>query len=154
MESGELFNNLAGGVVTLMGGGLIVWQALALERAAASRKWPRAPGKVLRVFVDRKEGDEGPMYLVKVLCRYGVGDTEYTCDRLRFGIDLWSSLSIARLSRALKKYAAGDSVEVAYNPKKPEESVLEPGFAPTLLSGLAFGLVFFIAGILILNATG
>ena len=154
MEFEELFKNLIGGVFILTGGGLIVWQALAMERAAASRKWPRAPGKVLRVFVDRQEDNEGPTYRVKVLCRYRVGDSEYTCDRLRFGIAFWSSLPIARISRALTKYTAGDSVEVAYNPEKPEESVLEPGFALTQLSGFACGLLVFILGIFALNTTG
>jgi hypothetical protein len=151
MESGELLNYLTGGVVTAIGGGLIVWQALAMERAAASRKWPRAPGKVLRAFVDKEEDNEGPAYRVKVVCRYRVGDSEHTCERLRFGISLWTSIPMTYFSRALRKYTPGDSVEVAYNPQKPEESVLEPGFAPTMLSGFAFGLLFFIMGIIALR---
>jgi Protein of unknown function (DUF3592) len=151
MEFEEFFHYLSGGLFILSGGGLIVWQALAMERAAASRRWPRASGKVLRVFVAEKEGGEGPVYLVKVLCQYRVGDSEYTCDRLRFGIALWNDRWIARLSRTLKKYTAGDKVEIAYDPEKPEESVLEPGFAPTLLSGFGLGFVVFIAGILVLR---
>ena len=151
MEWGELFHHLFGGFLTLAGGGLIVWQALATERAAASRRWPRAPGVVLRAFLDRSEGDEGPAYLLKVICRYRVGDSEYTCDRLRFGIALWSSRPKSRFSRALKKYTVGDSVEVAYNPEKPEESVLEPGFALALLSGFGFGILVLVMGILMLR---
>jgi hypothetical protein len=153
MDSGELFNLLAGGLSILLGGVSIVWQALAIERAAESRRWPRAPGKVLRSFVDRREdGDgDGPVYLVKVICRYKVGDSEYTCDRLRFGLALWTSVPMTYFSRALRKYRVGDNVEVFYNPQNPEESVLEAGFAPAMLSGLGFGLAFFVMGILFLR---
>jgi hypothetical protein len=151
MEPGELWNYLSGSTLTLCGGGLILWQALAVERAIESRKWPRAPGKVTRAFVDRREDGEGPLYLVKVLCRYRIGDSEYICSRLRFGLPLWSSIPWTYFSRALKKYTAGDDVEVAYNPKKPEESILEPGLTLTLLSGFAFGFFFFAFGILVLR---
>lgn len=149
----ELITQLAGGLCTLIGMGLILWQALAMERAAASRRWPRAPGEVLRSFVDKEEDDEESFYLVKVICRYRVGDAELTCSRLRFGMPLWSSVPMTWFSRALRKYRRGDRVEVAYNPKRLEDSVLEPGFAPTMLSGLGFGLVFFIVGIWILRST-
>jgi hypothetical protein len=151
MEWGELFHYLFGGLLTLAGGGMIVWQALATERAAASRRWPRAPGVVSRAFLDRSESDEGPAYLLKVTCRYRVGDSEYNCDRLRFGIALWSHRSKSSFSRALKKYVVGKSVEVAYNPEKPEESVLEPGFALSLLPGFGFGILVFFMGILMLR---
>ncbi len=145
----EYLSQLFGGLCILLGGGLIIWQILAMERAAASRRWPRAPGEVLRSFVDRQEDSEGPMYLVKVICRYRVGDSEYTCNRLRFGLALWSNIPMSYFSRALRKYKGGDSVEVSYNPRKPEDSVLEPGFAPTMLSGLGFGLAFLLLGIFI-----
>lgn len=154
MEIGELIHPLMGVLFTLVGGGLIVWQALAMERAAASRRWPRASGKVLRVSMDEREDTEtlgGHLYLVKVICQYRVGDSEYTCDRLRFGIASWDQRWVARLSRALKKYSAGDRVEIAFNPQKPEESVLEPGFAPTLLTGFLFSFAFFAAGLLLLR---
>jgi hypothetical protein len=155
MELGEFFHYLGGGLVILLGGGLIVWQALAMERSAASRRWPRAPGKVLRVFLDKSVDHEslhGYKYLVKVICQYKVGDSEYTCDRLHFGMELWNDRRIARRSRVLKKYAQGDRVEIAYNPQKPEESILEPGFTPALLTGLVFGLFVFIMGILFLRS--
>jgi hypothetical protein len=48
-------------------------------------------------------------------------------------------------------YRVGDSVEVFYNPQNPEESVLEAGFAPAMLSGLGFGLALFVMGILFLR---
>jgi ribosomal protein L21E len=151
MEPGELWNYLPGVIFTLSGGGLILWQALAVERAVESRKWPRAPGKVMRSFVDRRENSEGPIYLVKVICRYKIGDTEHICSRLRFGLPIWSYIRWTYFSRALRKYTAGDDVEVFYNPKKPEDSVLEPGLSLTLLSGFAFGFLFFALGILALR---
>lgn len=150
MDMAELGTWLAGGLLTLTGAGLILWQALSMQRAAASRQWPRAHGEVLRSFVDEQEDSDAP-YLVKVICRYRVDGTEYTCNRLRFGLALWSSIPMTWFSRALKKYHVGDSVEVAYNPKRPEESVLEPGFAVTMLSGLGFGFLFLVLGILTLR---
>lgn len=144
-------DQLIGSLFTLLGGGLIVWQVLAMERAAESRKWPRAPGRILQSFVDKKNDSDGATYLVKVVCQYKVGDFEYVCSRLRFGLSLWNSRSFAYWSRALRKYTVGSDVEVSYNPRKPEESVLEPGFALTMLTGLAFGLAFFAIGILTLR---
>ncbi len=149
MEIGELLIHVMGGLFILLGGGLTVWQCLAIASAVESRKWPRAPGKILRSFLDRSQGSEGLVYLRRVTCQYRIGDSEYICSRIRFGISLWHSSQPGYSLRSSKQYWVGSDVEVFFNPEDPQDSVLEPGLALSLLEGLAFSLMVFGTGIFV-----
>jgi hypothetical protein len=141
-------------LLILIGGGLIVWQSLEIERALASRRWPRVAGK-MRQF-RREERDlygDGLLYQPQVLCRYQVGGTEFLCSRLRFGLrGLWWPrllFVLLRFKRLSQQHRVVESqVPVAYNPEKPEESVLEPGLSAGLLAGLLVGACLFAIGVL------
>ena len=139
----------------LIGGGLILWESLEVERALASRRWPRVPGKMIRLELEKVEGNEGTSYRYQVLCRYQVGDAELLCSRLRFGLKLsWLIPLIfarARLKRIAKRHVVAGQVAVAYNPEKPEESVLETGLDAGMIFELLFGAAFFVFGILLVR---
>jgi hypothetical protein len=140
-------------LLILIGGGLIVWQSLEIERALASRRWPRVAGKMRRFRREERDlyGD-GLFYQHQVLCRYQVGGTEFLCSRLRFGLrGLWWPrllFVLARFKRMSQQHVVESQVPVAYNPEKPEESVLEPGLSAGLLAGLLVGACFFAIGVL------
>jgi hypothetical protein len=152
---GNYFEIGIGTLFILTGGGLILWESLEVERALASRRWPRVAGKMLRFKREVQYGYEGPVYQDQVLCRYQVGDAELLCSRLRFGLRLWWPMPIlfarARFKRISQRYVDGSQVPVAYNPEKPEESVLETGLAAGMVSELLFGAAIFAFGILLLR---
>jgi hypothetical protein len=144
-----------GALLILSGGGIIVWESLEIERALASRRWPRVAGKILRFHREVKFGDDWDAYQDQVLCRYQVGDAELFCSRLHFGLRTWWPMPTlfgrARFKRIARRYAVTSQVPVAYNPEKPEESVLETGLTAMMIYQLLFGAVVFALGILLLR---
>jgi hypothetical protein len=84
----------------------------------------------------------GEMYRAAVTYRYEVDGEELLGCRVRFG----DSLSFGWASPArgiVKRYTSGRQVTVRYDPNKPKDSVLEPGFNSFLLLELVIGCLVF-----------
>jgi hypothetical protein len=110
----------------------------------ASTAWPRAEATVLSsevavVGLGNRGGSgynlEGAAY---IRYTYDVRGEQYRGDRLRFGPSWWW---LAR--REANQFREGDLVSVAYDPKKPELSVLRPGLTWSIAFCLpaSFGLL-------------
>jgi len=110
-------------------------------RGAASRRWPRVQGRVLRSFVlvDRNdEGGEG--FTPQVEFEYVVEGKTLRGRRLQYGrIGSWNR---RRAEQALAPYQAGQSVQVVFNPHKAADAVLVPGVAWGNAVIACAGLVF------------
>ena len=85
-----------------------------------------------------------------VTYRFTVEGTEYTCDRVAFGIG--SSNHRSDASRIVDEYPVRRTVTVHYSPDDPNDAVLEPGIGGfaiiTLIAGpiiLVFGVVGYLA---------
>jgi Protein of unknown function (DUF3592) len=101
-----------------------------------SLSWPTTRGVIIEAEVHRSEGNSKsrPTYSPRVQYSYAVDGTEYMGKRIRFAAI--GSGDRSEAAAVVKKYAPSTSVEVAYKPDKPSESVLEPG-----QFGRSFGLI-------------
>jgi hypothetical protein len=117
-------------------------------RAARSRRWPTAPGKVISTeeFQHRRsmpeEAGGGTRIHYEAHVHY-----EYTVGRVLIGSTVLSlgpneSSSEARAQAILARYPPGQLIQVAYNPKDPTESLLEPGAHPTNFIRAGMGVFF------------
>ncbi len=152
---------LAGGIIT-------VGYFIDLIRAADdSADWPSTAGKLVtcRVAKHRSSsvgvryghgsGNDSVSYDLDVEYDYEVGGVPHRGRRFYFGPrtgdrDYWD--------KKAKKYCAEKSVEVYYNPRDPEESVLETEGGKEnyifILMGLGFfGYGFYLAGLVIRKQT-
>jgi hypothetical protein len=119
-------------------------------RAARSRRWPTAPGKVIsaeEVQHERKLPEEAGggtriHYDALVNYEYTVGKVLIGSTVLRMG--LTETSSEARAQKILARYAPGQALQVSYNPQDPTESVLEPGASPVNFVRAGMGLIFLV----------
>lgn len=130
------------GVALLVAGLRDVW------RAARSRRWPTAPGKVIsaeELQRERKLPEEaggGTRIHYEAHVHY-----EYTVGRVLIGSTVLSmgpseSSSEARAQAILARYPPGKVLQVSYNPQDPTESVLEPGASPVNFVRAGMGVFF------------
>ncbi len=116
--------------------------------------WPTTGGVVIEAKVHRSEGSRsgnrksGPTYAPRVKYSYTVDGTAYVGKRIRFAAIGGGDRSEA--AAIVKKYAPSNSVEVAYRPDEPSESVLEPGQYGRSIGLIAAGFVFMGFGIPVL----
>src|ERR1051325_5474763 len=115
---------------------LVLAITLASRReAAAMKRWPIAKGRVLAAHVKAHRDVAGGssssggahMTLYKPVVQY-----EYTVDGKRYrGERITQSPGLDRgvpefAEQIVRRYAEGSDVDVRYNPKRPNEAVLEP----------------------------
>lgn len=118
------------GLVLLVAGLRDVW------RAARTRRWPTAPGKVVsaeelqhqRALPEEAGGGSRTHYEARIHYEYSVGRIHIGSTVVRLGPTETSSEQQAQAT--LSRYLPGQTVQVAYNPSDPTESVLEPGLHP------------------------
>ena len=96
--------------------------------ALDSRKWPHVPGVIVAL--------RSPAAMTY---SFRVQGEEHTGHRPCFGDSARSNLAFLL---AGPRYAPDAKVTVHYNPDKPRDCVLEPGWNVFLILDLLFGLVF------------
>lgn len=132
-------------IFILVGGGILYAGVTNLRRAAASKDWPTAPGKVVVSELDRRRSDKGSStYSATVVYDYKVDGTDYSANRVSFGSGSSSNPASART--VLNKYKVGTAVSVHYAPKDPALAVLEPGVSTGTMLMPGIGAVFFLVG--------
>jgi hypothetical protein len=120
----------------------------------ASKSWPSVKGTVTesRVAIRQTESDGKMinMYYPKVVYHYFVNDTSFTNNKISFGE--YGTDKRKHANKVIGKYPVNSEVTVYYNPKNPQEAVLErkAGFGNYLTLGV--GLAFILGGILLLFA--
>jgi hypothetical protein len=115
--------------------------------AFESKNWPEAAGVVLFSRVDESsDGEGGRLFKASIRYRFEAQGRELTGSRACFGDS--TSTNIAALARGIEeRYRAGQAVTVRYNPDKPSECVLEPGFNLRLVLDFVFGCFFLTLGV-------
>lgn len=115
-------------------------------------EWQSVGGAILKseLIVDKLTYPEQyTPYYPKILYTYQVDGKEYSCDNIVFG-GVTSGKHSKMYERYVERYPIGSSVRVYYNPKEPENAVLEPqetwGFKKyyILASFLAVCGIFFV----------
>ncbi|MBN1206136.1 MAG: DUF3592 domain-containing protein [Myxococcaceae bacterium] len=132
------------GLVFLGAGLRDVW------RAARSKAWPTASGTVVsteelqhqRTVPAEAGGGTRIHYEARIHYEYSVGRVHIGSTVVRLGPT--ESSSESRAQATLARYLPGQSVRVAYNPRDPTESVLEPGVHPVDFTRIAVGGILLI----------
>ena len=147
------FGTIIALIFVAVGSGILSWTAVNFVYAFLSRRWPQVVGTVVVSDLQRSRDSEGGYsYRPEVSYRYSVDGQELVANRTCFGDRLelsWSAPAV----RAVRRYPAGASVAVHYDPDDPGDAVLEPGINGLLFAGAAFGGVFTVLGVLALRSS-
>lgn len=154
--SGKKKSNTAAFVlfaVILIGAGafMFLWGGSQRTQAAVSADWPTAPGTVLESEVEVIPGTPDlPTDSYQPLIRYSyvVDGQEYLGSRVSFG--LHDSRDREEVESTVAEYPVGGTIDVAYDPEKPSESVLEPGDAGNNLRFQLMGAGLLLVGLVLI----
>lgn len=109
-----------------------------------SKDWPVAKGSVIQSKIEKRTETTGSgsnrrkvvrSYAV-VKYTYAVGNRDYQSSRIAFG-------QSKNAHEIVVRYPKGKSIQVYYDPQKPDQAVLEPGADPT------FSIVFIGIGVVL-----
>ncbi len=96
----------------------------AHTRVDAAHNWPVAQGTVLYAAIDHGRDGDGAAFRPRLTYRYSVGDRVFLGRRIQFGAE--ASFDHERKAReVLERYPEGRQLRVRYDPRRPEEAVLE-----------------------------
>ncbi|OKO86190.1 hypothetical protein AC630_03725 [Bradyrhizobium sp. AS23.2] len=121
-------------------------------QAREARSWPQTPGRVVRSVAevrevrvsddDREEGHRlESRNFANVTYEYAVGGRKLRNDRISIGEDLGNFQVAVKLA----KYPAGSIVTVYYNPRHPDQAVLERDLPKGLWGCLGIGTLVVLA---------
>jgi hypothetical protein len=136
---------------------MVLWGIPTLQKAKTSTSWPTTRGVVIDSDMERKV-DNGTgrhrsrsiTYHAHVTYEYAVDGTEYNCSTVSFG--QYGSSSRNHALQIVNRYPVGKTIEVHYDPDRPESAVLEPGVSFSSYLGLGLGGVFAVVGAVLLIA--
>ncbi|MBT6155636.1 MAG: DUF3592 domain-containing protein, partial [Planctomycetaceae bacterium] len=141
VQSGLLVVAAVGLLVTA-GGGFFAY------RSWESKSWPTTDGKIIESRVEREKsvGDsvDDQQYKAVVKYEFTVEGTEYTSDRVAFGIGTSNHRSDAK--KIVNEYPARRTVAVHYSPDDPSDAVLEAGMGGFAIIILIVGPIILLSG--------
>ena len=125
----------------------------SLREAAAMKRWPVAQGRVLSSKVQEyresiSRGTGGPrdrmtLYQPVLLYEYEVAGKRFQGSRIAQSPGL--NRGVPEFAEKLvERYPSGSAVMVRYNPKRPDESVLEPRVPASWIFGAAVGVALLV----------
>ena len=145
------------GVVALVIGGfglaILAIVVSSLREAAAMKRWPAAQGRVLSAKVEEyresvSRGTGGPrdrmtLYRPALLYEYEVAGKRFRGSRIAQSPGLDRGVP-EFAEKVVQCYPDGSAVAVRYNPKRPDESVLEPRVPGSWIFGAAIGVALLV----------
>ena len=132
--------------VLLVAAGIWFIIAFFLEkiRAHAYAAYPTTDGVITSLeMVERKGITRTTTWTPKVVFTYKIGDQFFSGNRLTFTRVVVEEKTAVKIREL---FAAGNPVKVFYNPRKPTDSVLNPGGAD-LKNRLVLGVVLVLVGL-------
>jgi len=106
-----------------------IWSGIVVYKGVSSLSWPAVSGVIksseLHEDISKEHGRTKKTYLANLRYEYSVAGNRYTSDRFCFGN--YGSSERKRAWMICNRYAKGTNAQVIYNPKHPEESVLQAG---------------------------
>ncbi|HEX3071102.1 MAG TPA: DUF3592 domain-containing protein [Thermoanaerobaculia bacterium] len=130
----------------------LAWSGWFALSAVWSREWPQAEGTIVVSDLQRSRDEGGYMYRSEVTYVYTVAGHEHAGSRARFGDSLalsWSAPAV----RVVQQYKVGSRVLVRYNPRDPDESVLETGMNGFVFAWAAPGALLLALGVSLLRSS-
>jgi len=140
-------------VTTIVGIFLLYQGCWILKQSRDALSWPQTKGHMIEAslaidhlpkFIDTRQ-DPARWYGTEVRYEYTVADQMYVSDRLSF--DYGGNRNPKEALKVLHKYRQHHEVPVYYNPKDPNESVLEPGNVDNVYLLLVIGGLLAFMGI-------
>ena len=144
-------------VVALVVGGfglaILAIVVSSLREAATMKRWPVAQGRVLSAKVEEyresvSRGTGGPrdrmtLYRPVLLYEYEVAGKRFRGGRIAQSPGL-NRVVPEFAEKVVQCYPGGSAVAVRYNPKRPDESVLEPRVPGSWIFGAAIGVALLV----------
>ncbi|MFX1464129.1 MAG: DUF3592 domain-containing protein [Promethearchaeota archaeon] len=119
-----------------------------LVKALKSKKWPYVEGEIKKVMVYRKAEEQSVSYNVDVTYTYEVEEQKYTNHQIKLDFVHGTRTFVPKIFAMMKveKYQEGNKINVFYDPRNPNESILERGvshFSFFLMLIVGIGLFLF-----------
>jgi hypothetical protein len=137
----EYFQNLnisqlIGLILFVFGLVFFIISTFSVINSLRAKQWIMTIGKIIHseVYVSKDAEDFVKTYRPNVVFEYSVFGEKFVCDRLYFGVKMMSSGNLTNSKKLVEKYSVNKEVAVYYNPDKPKQSVVEPGFHYVLVS--------------------
>jgi len=113
-----------------------------------SKDWKKTEGEIVNSKV-QKTNDDGVIYKAVIRYKYTIGEKVYFSNRVFYGDNTWSNFSKSAKT-LVNKYPKGEKALVYYNPKHPNQSVLETG-VHSVIYWVLFGgvLLLFISAVML-----
>lgn len=131
-------------IFSAVGVAMVLYAAYGLRTARLTADWPRAEGVVTRADLLREQfgGSEGMTgEKADIRYTYTVLGAQYSGEVVAVGTKNWYT-NTGRAARFIETYPVGTHVLLAYDPRQPTRSVLEPGVSKYAWGHLAMGFVF------------
>jgi hypothetical protein len=97
-------------------------------RQARAESYPTVEGEITRSEItEHYDSEDGTTYGADLAFTYDVGGVAYTSEKYRYGEMSSSDRSIA--AGIVSAHRVGARVTVYYNPRKPDDAILQPGIA-------------------------
>ena len=152
--------NAWSGVVALVIGGfglaVLAIVVSSLREAAAMKRWPVAEGRVLSAKVEEyresvSRGTGGPrdrmtLYRPVLMYEYNVAGKRFRGSRIAQSPGLHRGVP-EFAQKVIDCYPAGSTVAVHYNPRRPDESVLQPRVPGSWMFGAAVGVALLVLAV-------
>jgi len=115
----------------LIGIGVTVLGVILLWKALSSQAWPSVKGRIISASLEKEKVGRREIFREQIQYVYHVEGKKFVGDR----VSLTPRLATLGLPtrQMTNKYPKGALVTVYYNPSRPEESVLEPGFNANII---------------------
>jgi len=128
---------------------ITIYDYVYYSKTMKSANWPSVSGKVITSDIERYDSYDGmggvdDNYCAEVSYKYSVGGKTYYGNIIRFTGYCYESIYRAKEDTDL--YSDGKNVLVFYDPAKPKDSVLEPGW--TVWSSISTILSYSIPGVI------
>lgn len=137
-------------VFAAVGVGLLVAGLRDAWKSSRTQKWPRAQGTVVsteelqhqRPVPEESGGGTRIHYEARIHYEYSVGRVHIGSTVVRLGPTETSNEK--QVQATLARYLPGQTVQVAYNPQDPTESVLETGLHPLDFTRAIIGVILLV----------
>lgn len=126
----------------------LFWGAKELRLAQESLRWPVADGTIRNSSVEyHSSSDGGGTYQAEVFYQFTVDGESHSGNKVSFGD--YGTSHPAHAQKIVNRYPQGLQVPVYYRGEEPNTCILEPGWHWQNWGILAFGILFFTVGSLL-----
>jgi hypothetical protein len=131
MKGRLVMTYLFAGLMLLVAAGTWFWVFWVIILGIASKRWPAVDGMVGKSYIEKHDpagGGRHQQSIYHINYEYTVSGKIYSGKRRMFSENYFSQIySRAYAESLVEKYPPGSRVSVRYDPRRPGQSVLEPG---------------------------